>query len=381
MKKIVLLTLTLFSFILAHSQTFNIYFGTLNRDYIVHTPVGYNSANQYPLVFNLHGYTSDATQEQFYTQMNATSDANDFIVVYPNGIANAWNSGFVGTYGTGIDDVGFISAIIDSMNKNFSINLNRVYACGMSNGGYQSYRLACELSNRIAAIASVTGSMTDSTYFYCNPTRPVPTMQVHGTTDGTVNYNGFPGSKPIEDVIQFWSDHNLCTAAVETTAVPNINTTDNTTADFIQIKGCTLGIENWFYKVYNGGHTWPGSVVDIIGSNTNRDFNASQRIWDFFNRYTLAGPTSIQNTSSSTDMLLYPNPTYNQLQITTNDNNQAVDIVIMDLLGKSKLQEHIQVANGQAHVLDVSSLDAGNYILQYKLADGSLITKKFAVIK
>lgn len=363
----------------AFTQTYPIFFGGFNRDYIVHLPAGYVSTNQYPVVFNLHGYTSDAVQQVFYTQMNSTADANNFIVVYPNGIANAWNSGFVGTYGTGIDDVGFISAIIDSLNKNLSINLNRVYSCGMSNGGFQSYRLACELSNRIAAIASVTGSMTDSTFFYCNPSRPVPTMEVHGTADATVNYNGGFGFKAIDDVVQFWKTKNSCTASVETTAVANTNTTDGCTADFIQVKGCSLGIENWLYKVYGGGHTWPGSPVNIIGSNTSLDFNASQRIWDFFNMYTLAGATNVSSVEPAVEVRLYPNPAYTNIKLISSELFSDASLTIIDVLGQVKFRSDINSSASEVD-LDVSQLAAGNYYVKIIQAGSITVNKKIAII-
>ena len=184
MKKILPIIVFLFS-LKSYSQTFTFMFGGVSRSYIVHTPTGYNASTKYPLVLNLHGLTSNASQQQSYTGMNAVADTAKFIVVYPDGVNNTWNSG-VST--STVDDVGFISALIDTMQKKFGVNANKVFSCGFSMGGYMSHRLGCQLSNKIAAIATVSGlnAVTSS----CTSTCPVPVLHFHGTSDGTVNYSG-----------------------------------------------------------------------------------------------------------------------------------------------------------------------------------------------
>jgi polyhydroxybutyrate depolymerase len=365
-----------------NAQTYSFMFDGLSRNYIVHLPTGYNSANKYPLVFNLHGYTSDAIQEQFYTQMSTTADNNGFIVVYPNGTpigtgGNFWNVGFAPST---IDDIGFINALIDTMDSKFSINLNRVYSCGMSNGGYMSYNLACELSDRIAAVASVTGSMTNSMIASCNPTRTVPTMQIHGTTDPTVAYSGSINSMNIDTLVKYWQTKNVCTGTVETTAVPNTVTTDNCTAEFIRIPFCNSGTENWFYKVTNGGHTWPGAALSIPGSNTNMDFNASQRIWDFFNLHTLQGTrTNIGNNIIST-LKIYPNPSVDFLRIEGDQLFNVTNVKVLDILGNVVYENNLESQETSLDI-DIASLSNGNYILVCTNSNGNSFKNKFAVVK
>ena len=179
--------------------TLHMNFENTDRSFLVHTPPGFNVNQHLSLVFNLHGSGSDGAQEEFYSRMSETSDSNHFVVCYPNGIGNVWNSGFQVPYNSSPDDVGFVSKIIDTLATLYNIDLNRVYSCGMSNGGYQSYRLACDLENRIAAIASVTGELTTLTALNCtNQSRKVPVLHIHGTADPLVNYNGFAGSKSVE---------------------------------------------------------------------------------------------------------------------------------------------------------------------------------------
>jgi len=333
MKKIFGLLFLVVAFIGAIAQTNvnkSFMFDGVLRDYIIHLPTGYSSAQTYPLVFNLHGYTSTAAEEQLYTKMDevANTDPEKFIVVYPNGIANYWNS----FTATGNDDVGFISAVIDSMHAQYPIDLNRVYSCGMSNGGFQSYRLACELSNRIVAIASVTGSMSNYVYANCHPGRPMPVLEIHGTADATVPYTGLVGCANTETVIQFWKDNNGCGTS-DTTPVADINTTDNSTVDKIKFNGCLNNDKVWFYKVWNGGHTWPSALINLPGVNTNRDIDASQEIWDFFKQYTMSNVNSIAaDNNTSSRIKVYPNPTANFIDITA--TTPIIAYQITDRLGQ-----------------------------------------------
>ena len=134
-------------------------------------------------------------------------------MVHPEGTVyqggTHWNvGGFVG--GSTIDDVGFTEALLDTLINQYNINQARIYSTGMSNGGYMSLHLACFLSSRITAVASVTGSMTPYTYSMCNPLHPTPVLQVHGTSDPTVPYNGDTWTKSIDEVVTYWAGHNQC---------------------------------------------------------------------------------------------------------------------------------------------------------------------------
>ena len=148
------------------------------------------------LLFNLHGYNSSAIEQMNYTKFNdlANTKENNFILIHPQGAelntlltygSSHWNSG-AWTVGSNVDDVGFIDTIIELVSQKYNLNQDRIYSTGMSNGGFMSYHLACNLSSKIAAIASVTGSMSIQTYESCNPTHPTSILQVHATIVVTV---------------------------------------------------------------------------------------------------------------------------------------------------------------------------------------------------
>lgn len=371
MKKLLPLLFLCCALFSANAQTYQINYEDTTRNFIVYVPTSYNTGDHLPMVFNLHGYTSNAMQQQLYSGMNATAEANNFIVVYPNGLGNAWNSGFAPPYnGTFPNDVGFISKIIDTMVTLYGVDLTRVYSCGMSNGGFQSYRLACDLENRIAAIASVTGSMTATMQTNCTLSRKVPVLEIHGTMDPTVNYYGGSGITSTEDVIDFWVDKNSCTPTHDTTDVPNTNTTDNSTVQKIKYRTCSEGAQVWLYKVTNGAHTWPGAGI-IIGT-TNQDINASQEIWDFFNQYTINGPvTGVEEVKAKVELNVFPNPANNVLNVEASEFMKHV--TVYNLLGEKVMSRTMNSSNTQ---LNIAELHSGIYMLSIQ-AGGSTYTKRF----
>ena len=159
-------------------QTINasITHGGLQRDYILYVPTSYSAATSAPLVFNFHGYTSNANEQMWYGDFRPIADTAGFIIVHPNGTldnsgTSHWN---VGWGGSTVDDIGFTESLIDNLSATYNIDNNRIYSTGMSNGGFMSYQLACELSDRIAAIASVTGSMSTNWFNSCSPTIKCP---------------------------------------------------------------------------------------------------------------------------------------------------------------------------------------------------------------
>ena len=165
----------------------------------------------------------------------------------------------------------------------YSIDVDKVYSAGMSNGGYMSFLLACQMSDKIAAIASVTGSMTPQTYNVCNPQHPTPILQIHGTNDQTVPYLGDPTwTESIDNVLQYWVDYNNCNTSATITAMPDINSFDGSTAEYIVYDGCDNSVTTEHFKIYGGDHDWPG----VWG---NMDIHASAEIWKFFSRYNING--------------------------------------------------------------------------------------------
>ncbi|MBP6730527.1 MAG: T9SS type A sorting domain-containing protein [Chitinophagales bacterium] len=376
--KIRLLALFVFCAVaIAHSaETLTLNYQNTERNFIVHLPTGYTAGQQLPLVINMHGYTSNASQQELYSKMDQTANANNFIVCYPNGIANAWNSGFTPPYNSSPDDVGFISKVIDTLSTLYGVNLNRVYACGMSNGGFQSHRLACDLENRIAAIASVTGTISELAAFNCTLSRKVPVLHIHGTQDMVVSYNGSTGIKSVDSTISFWLDKNGCSTVSDVVNYPNTNTSDGSTVQRTRYTDCTSNTEVVLYKITGGGHTWPNALIDVPTSGpTNRDFDASQEIWDFFNRYTLSGPTGVPQIESPAIALnVLPNPTSGTMQVTVSGTNayQYLTLTLVDITGRVVLTESNVAATT---TLNISAMANGIYFLQLQ-GEGVALTQK-----
>ncbi len=366
----------------ALSQTFaqstvvdSIISGGIYRSYQLYIPAIYNGTSARPLIINMHGYTSNAIQQQYYSNFMPIADTANFLMVYPNGTYNAgqrfWNAGMSSTL---VDDKGFISQLIDSLKLQYNIDLNQVYSTGMSNGGFMSHTLACELSNRIAAIASVTGSIFTTQYgVNCHPTRPIPVMQIHGTADGTVPYagNASQGMMPIDSVVKYWVVKNGCNTTPVFTNVPNTNTGDGCTAEHYVYNNGTSGSSVELFKVIGGAHTWPGSPY-VIGV-TNQDFNASVEIWRFFRKYRLNTLTSLNDIDKQNiNFKLYPNPASHQLNFSFNNSNKSVSLTITDVLGKTVIHENNTTGN-----VAVAHLTPGVYFLSVESEGLEIARVKF----
>ena len=375
MKKLLLsfiLISTLYTLKAQTTYVDSIYVGGQYRSFRLYVPAIYNGTTARPLILNLHGYTSNAQQQQLYSNFMPIADTANFLMVFPNGTYSSgqrfWNAGLSSVL---VNDIAFLSALIDSLDLTYNINLNRVYSAGMSNGGYMSHTLACELSNRITAIASVTGSIFSTQYgSNCHPTRPVPVMQIHGTTDPTVPYLGSSTSMPIDSVVNYWVKKNSCSPTPTFSNVSNISTTDGCTAEHYKYSGGLSGSSVEFYKIINGGHTWPG--FPFGGTGTNLDINASKEIWRFFNKYSLSMLTSIdENKALSNSLNLYPNPATAVLHFNL-DNDAEVNIVISDVLGKIVLSETISTRS-----ISIENLKSGIYFVTFKTQSGAVAKAKF----
>jgi polyhydroxybutyrate depolymerase len=282
-------------------------FEGLDRTYMVYLPTSYTQGQQLPLLLALHGLTQTGSIMMQFTGFNTWADQYGFIVVYPDGISNSWNVGFSG--GSTANDVGFLSALIDTLHAHYGIDLNRVYSTGFSNGGFMSYRLACELTGRIAAIASVAGTMTDEAWGSCQPSRNMPVMHIHGTNDFVVFYNGGLGNKSVAQVLDLWKGFSNCPADAVVVNLPDL-VAEGSTVQTQTWSPCDDSVEVVHYKVINGGHTWPGSVGTTGLGNTNRDISASDEIWKFVSRFSLNLPTAVPEKGRA-DITCYPNPSEN----------------------------------------------------------------------
>ena len=332
----------------------------IQRDYILYIPEIYDGNTTVPLVLNFHGFGSSASQQMFYGDFRDIADTEGFLLVHPEGttfIGNQfWNVGFPGISST-IDDVGFTEALIDELATLYAIDLDRVYATGMSNGGFMSFLLACQLSEKIAAVASVTGSMTQDTFDDCNAQRPTPVLQIHGTEDDVVLYNGNTLSIPIADVISYWVDHNNSETTPTTTTFPDIDPSDGSTIEHSVYEDGDNGITTEHMKVIGGGHTWPGSVINTGG--TNQDIDASMEIWLFFSRYDIDGLLSTDDFENN-QVTIYPNPTQSKINLSLNFSKE-VDYKLFSPLGKQLMTGTITSSNEE---IDISYLPSNIYFLK-----------------
>ena len=332
----------------------------IQRDYILYIPELYDGNTTVPLVLNFHGFGSSASQQMFYGDFRDIADTEGFLLVHPEGttfIGNQfWNVGFPGL-SSNIDDVGFTEALIDELATLYAIDLDRVYATGMSNGGFMSFLLACQLSEKIAAVASVTGSMTQDTFDDCNAQHPTPILQIHGTEDDVVLYNENNLSLPIPDVISYWVDHNNCETTPTTTTLPDVDVSDGSTIEHSVYEDGDNGVTTEHMKVIGGGHTWPGSVLNTAG--TNQDIDASMEIWLFFSRYDIDGLLSTDDFENN-QVTIYPNPTQSKINLSLNFSKE-VDYKLFSPLGKQLMTGTITSSNEE---IDISHLPSNIYFLR-----------------
>ncbi len=338
----------------------------LQRSYILYVPDSYFPSQETPLVINFHGYTSTAFEQMNYGDFRTIADTAGFLLVHPmgttDGLGNTyWNA----NWGGDVDDIGFTEALIDSLTVDYNIDPNRVFSTGMSNGGFMSYTLACELSHRIAAIASVTGTMNTNQSGNCEPEHPMPVMEIHGTADFVVPYNGNAFMESIPNTLAFWVNFNQCNEVPEISEIPDIDPNDGCTAELHFYGNGSNGVTVEHFKIINGGHTWPGSAFPSGSGNTNQDIDASAEIWKFFSKYDINGLINPLNTSRFSpvdfEILVYPNPAHQTVFIET--KNAPIDkFVIYDYQGKPQISRH--VSSGEKLIqIDTGQLPEGLYIL------------------
>lgn len=288
------------------SRPGSIHHGGIERTYRIHLPSSAGKAGPMPLVLALHGGGGTGLNMEQLTLggLNRLSETLGFAVVYPDGVDRHWNDGRgvqdYRAHRENVDDVGFISALIEHLAQTQGINRSRVYAAGISNGGLLSMRLAHELSHGIAAIAPVAISMTDKIAAMRAPARPISVVLVPGTHDTLVPWDGgnlgFPGGRAVgrvlsvPDTVRYWVTHNRCAPSPAITWEPDRDPNDGTRVRREAYGGCSEGTEVILYAVEGGGHTWPGGLQylpeRVIG-RTSRDIYANEVIWDFFRKHAI----------------------------------------------------------------------------------------------
>jgi polyhydroxybutyrate depolymerase len=266
------------------------------RAYLVHVPKEYDPKTPTPVVLALHGAAMDGSMMVWFSGLNKKADDAGFVVVYPSGTGTGpfrtWNAGgFTGKMAEGRpDDVAFIAKLLDDLASVVTVDEKRVYACGMSNGGMMCYRLAAELSDRIAAVAPVAGTVAVEE---SKPKRAVPVLHIHGSKDAIVPFGMTKGRAPpfmklkgVEESVQTWVKLNGCDGKPKAETISKDG--DEMTVTRTTYGNGKDGSEVVLIVVEGGGHTWPGREppVGFIGKSA-KNVSANDLMWEFFQRHKL----------------------------------------------------------------------------------------------
>jgi polyhydroxybutyrate depolymerase len=261
-----------------------------NRKYLLYIPESYNPRSPTPLVISLHGFIEWPAHQRDLSHWNTLADRHGFIVVYPSGtgLPLRWRTpGWSENDGSSDKDVTFISDLIDKLKSEYNIDPNRIYANGLSNGGGMTHLLACQLSDRIAAIGTVAGAYTVA-WKDCHPSRPVPAIIFHGTADPIVPYSGGlsgPSRQPFPSIPEWVETIAYRYGCSEgPVALNQIGAVSE-----IRYSSCSGDAEVLFYTIQGGGHTWPGGkpLPKFITGLTTQDVDATQLMWDFYQQHSL----------------------------------------------------------------------------------------------
>jgi len=354
-----------FCFTFSYSQEFTseaIIHDGETREYQLYIPSSYSENYLSPLMFNFHGGNGTSQEQIEISDMRNLADANNFIIVYPQAIADPTDDGSLNWIFKGDsdhDDIFFIDAIISELSSQYSIDIDRIYACGYSLGGEFVYELLCRLNDKIAAGVAVARTMGQYQYENCNPEHPTAIMTILGTEDYESNYNGviYNGITyyiSADDTHQYWAYYNNTEDEPIEIELPDNNINDGSTVTkriWENGDSCVSVVE---YRINGGEHDWPGSFG-------NMDINSDNEIWDFVSNYSINGliedcNLSVNNNENNNEFSYYPNPIDNYLNINNHSNYKS--IVIFDMNSKFIYESDLIIGN---NVLDISDLQSGIY--------------------
>ncbi|MBP9089931.1 hypothetical protein KBI23_02815 [bacterium] len=284
----------------------------LQRQFQVHVPPGYDRSKPMPVVLIFHGLHMNSTMMMGMTGFNPVSDHNNFIAVYGEGVNNRWSDGRTGS---GVDDITYVTSLLDKLAKEVNIDRRRIYACGISNGGFFAQVLACNLPDKIAAAGVVASTMMDRTQGMMQGSKAVPIVFFLGTDDpllpwadgrtkdigklgealglsslGSID-NGlarYGGLMTVPETIGFWTGHNNCSGNPQTRQEADRDPRDGTTVRRESYGSSSNQVV--LYTIEGGGHTWPGcpnlSAISGLTGKISQDIDASSEMWEFFKSHS-----------------------------------------------------------------------------------------------
>jgi polyhydroxybutyrate depolymerase len=293
-----------YSLMLASSQAQNvsrkINVDGLQRNYIIHLPPSFKALNKLPIIFALHGGGGTAKGAVPFYDLEPLADKNNFIIVYPDAVNKAWSIPGMASRVKGLDttvnDLHFMNALLDTMIANYKADPAKVFCTGISRGAMFSYYLADAMNARITAIAAVCGGISKTEEQTYSLKKPIPVLIINGTADPLVKYDGRYGTLnkrnkgdedadmlPTEDLVKKVVSLDNCNAVPQKLSVPDADRYDGCTETEYIYDDNDVKVD--FIKIENGGHTWAGStqyLPKFLIGRLCRDFNASQKVFDFF---------------------------------------------------------------------------------------------------
>ncbi|MDX2360409.1 MAG: PHB depolymerase family esterase [Crocinitomicaceae bacterium] len=347
-----LASVTLFSFAQQTNETIDV--DGVNRTYVQYLPTGFDLGTEsLPVVFCLHGI-GDVATNMANIGFNQIADTARFIAIYPQGVANgqgqnSWANGTLFLSSTA-DDISFFNLMIDDLILNNNADPSRVYASGFSMGSIMSHKLACELNDRIAAIGTMSGTMSSQDLNNCVPTYATPIIHFHGTADATIPYDvgALPSLTLVPATLNFWRDAHGCVTTADSTQIPDV-ASDGYTVDRFIYQGCTPLSSVEFWRINGGDHEYFYQPFN--------DFTESIEIWRFFGQWSHSNPAQVGvSPIDQASFSVYPNPSSGQITISS---PVIADISIHSVNGQ--LIQTIGVENGMTP-FDLD-LEEGVYIL------------------
>ncbi len=346
-------------------------YGGITRNYRVYQSGNYNPAVPASLIIALHGLGDNMTNFSGIGFSHIADTAN-IICIFPQAVTDAlmgqsaWNSG-AGAYGyypnSSVNDIGFINAIMDSAIVNYSIDRSRIYLCGFSMGGFMTERMALQSNYRIAAFASMSGTIGSGITTF-NPGRHVPIAHFHGTADSTVYYSGNMYGMDADTLVKFWVNKNGCNLVPATYSFPDV-VSDGITVESFKYSGSDSDADVWFYKITGMDHT-------VLYQPVN-DLTEIAEVWNFFRRHTLANAGIQTMTNNLENVQMFPNPVNNRLTVTglSRSASEITSLYIYNMEGQLLVQQSV---TEESVNMDLGKLAAGMYII--KVTNGNSATVK-----
>jgi polyhydroxybutyrate depolymerase len=260
------------------------------RTYLLHLPGrrprGGRATSPRPIVVALHGRAGTGAGTAAITRLDPLADRHGFAVLYPDGFRRSWADGRGETPAdkAKVDDVKFIRALLDEAGRRYHLDTRRAIVTGISNGGFLTHRLGCEMADRLAAIIPVIAGMSPQVAVGCRPARPVPTLLIMGTEDPLVPYEGgeMSGGRgstlSARDTINRWARLDRCFGAPVETEVPDV-VEDGTHVRTLRWSTCAAAAAAQLTTMVGAGHTWPGS--DRGTGPTTGQFDGADAVWEF----------------------------------------------------------------------------------------------------